>query len=182
MKIKIETDRLIIRPFKKSDYRLVAEACNDYEVAKMTLGIPVPYTEQDAKNFIDYTLESIKLGKTYELAIAFKDKPNEVVGCMALVNVSTKANNAELAYWIARKHWGKGIATEGAKAIIDFAFNTLNMHSIYARYFDINPASGRVMEKCGMTYVGIMREHKFRFDKYYNVVHYELLNSDLQKK
>ena len=62
--------------------------------------------------------------------------------------------------------------------MLEFGFKKLGLHSIIARYFDINPASGRVMEKCGMKYVGTIRDHEFRFDKYYNVGYYEITEDD----
>ena len=67
-------------------------------------------------------------------------------------------------------------------AIFNFGFNKLGLHSSIARYFDKNPARGRVMEKCGMTYVGTIREHEFRFDKYYNVGYYEMLETYKREK
>ena len=66
--------------------------------------------------------------------------------------------------------------------MIKFGFETLGLHSIIARHFDINPASGRVMEKCGMKYVGLMRDHEVRFDQYYNVCYYEITEGDKKEQ
>ena len=174
--MKIETDRLILRPFKKTDYKKVYEICSDYELVKTTLNIPYPYTEQFAKDFIDCCKQSLKEKKIYELAVCFKDNENTVVGCIKLC--PERAKRAEIGYWIDRKFWGQGIATEAAKAIINFGFENLKLNSIYARHFDMNPASGKVMKKCGMKYVGIMRQHESRFDKFYDVIYYDILADD----
>ena len=61
----IETNRLIIRPFKQSDAGKIYEACNDVEITKTTLGIPFPYTLEDAKNFIEYTNDAMSDQKSY---------------------------------------------------------------------------------------------------------------------
>ena len=176
----IETERLIIRPFKDEDYKRVYEVCNDYELAKTTLGIPIPYTEENAKTFIEKTKKRLEDNISYELAVCFKENPNKVVGCVSLVGINPVARKAEMGYWVARELWGKGIATEAARAIIKFGFEKLNLHSIMARYFNENTASGKVMQKCGMKYVGIMRDNEFRLDEFHDVVYYELIETDLK--
>lgn len=52
---------------------------------------------------------------------------------------------------------GKGYGTEAAKAVIEFVFKEKNYHRVYARYLKSNPASGKIMEKCGMTYEGTLK-------------------------
>lgn len=176
----IETDRLIMRLFKDADAEKVYEACNDINIAKTTLAIPFPYTLEDAKSFIKHTSKAIDDQTAYTFAIALKENINEVVGSISL-SVKRPSNKAELGYWVTKKYWNRGIATEAAKAIVEYGFNNLNLNSIYARHMDINPASGKVMQKIGMKHVGIMREHEFKFDKYHDVVYYEILKSDIYK-
>ena len=178
----IETERLIIRRFKIEDAYDVYQCCNDYELVKTTLGIPWPYTKEMAESWITKVAQREEEGSSYEFAICFKENPNKIIGCIALNDVNPNAKRAEMGYWVNRKYWKQGIATEAAQYMIDFGFNKLCLHSIIARYFDINPASGRVMEKCGMKYVGTIRDHEFRFDKYYNVGYYEILNSDKREQ
>ena len=95
------------------------------------------------------------------------------------MGIKRPSNKAELAYWVAKKYWNHGIATEAARAIIEYGFNTLNLNSIFARFLDNNPASGKVMQKIGMKYVGKMREHEYKSGQYYDVFYYEILKSDL---
>ena len=173
-----ETERLIIRRFLVEDSDNVFECCNDFEVVKTTLGLPWPYTKEMARNWIEKQKQREENGLSYEFAICFKENPTKVIGCVSLMDINPNAKRAEMGYWIARKYWKQGIATEAAKAMIKFGFEKIGLHSIIARYFDNNPASGRVMEKCGMTYVGTIREHEFRFGKYYNVGYYEILKAD----
>lgn len=175
----IITNRLIIRPFVVSDAKRVYECCNDYEVVKTTLGIPWPYSEKMAESWISRKEEETKEGSSHEYAICLKENPDNIVGCISLMGTNSAAKKAELGYWLERKLWGQGIATEAARAMIDFGFTTLKLNSIYARFFDINPASGRVMEKCGMTYAGMLRKHEFRFDQYYNIKFFEILKEDI---
>ncbi len=176
----IETNRLIIRNFVDKDSVDVYECCNDFEVVKTTLGMPWPYTLDVAQGWISGHSQNQKEGKSYEFAICLKENPDKVVGCVSLIDINPKAKRAEMGYWVGRLYWKQGIATEAAKAMVEFGFKKLGLHTIIARFFDINPASGRVMEKCGMKYVGTIRDHEFRFDQYYNVKYYEIVESDLE--
>ena len=173
-----ETERLIIRRFNISDADAVYEYCNDFEVVKTTLGMPWPYTKDMAEAWILKHPQREQEGLSYEFAICLKENPDKVIGCVSLMDINQKASRAEMGYWIGRKYWNQGYATEAAKAMIKFGFEEIGLNSIIARYFDINPASGRVMAKCGMTYVGTIREHEFRFDKYFNVGYYEMIRTD----
>lgn len=177
-----ETERLIIRRFTTEDAKDIQECCNDFEVAKTTLGIPWPYTVEMAESWVLKLAQREEEGSSYEFAICFKNNPNKIIGCIALTDVNPKAKRAEMGYWVNRNHWRQGVATEAAKFMINFGFDKLGLHSIIARYFDINPASGRVMQKCGMRYVGTIRDHEFRFDKYYNVGYYEILETDKREQ
>ena len=147
-------------------------------MVKTTLGLPWPYTKEMAENWIVKLQQREQEGSSFEYAICFKENPNKIIGCVSLMDINPRAKHAEMGYWVARKFWKQGVATEAAKAMLNFGFDKLDLHSVVARYFDINPASGRVMEKCGMTYVGTIREHEFRFDKFYNVGYYEMLATD----
>lgn len=160
----------------------VYEACNDFEVVKTTLGLPWPYTKEIAKEWIKKHPQRENDGTSYEFAICLKQTPNKVIGCVSLMDINQKAKRAEMGYWLNKKYWKQGIATEAAKFMLEFAFEQLGLHSVVARCFDINPASDRVMQKCGMTYVGTVRDHEFRFDKFYNVGYYEMLESDKRIK
>lgn len=178
----IETERLIIRRFTPLDAKHVYDCCNDYDVVKTTLKMPWPYTMEIAEGWINKQIQNENDGENYELAICFKNDPKKVIGCIALLNIKSEPKRAELGYWVGKKYWRQGIATEAARAMIEYGFNKLGLHSIIARYFDINPASGRVMQKCGMTYVGTMRENEIRFGKYQNVGYYEILESDIKEQ
>ena len=178
----IKTERLILRPFKHEDYKDVFECCNDYDVVKTTLGMPWPYTEEMAQGWIAKHEGNRKSGLSCEFAICYKQNPEKVIGCVSLVNINPVAKRAELGYWVGKKYWKQGIATEASVALMEYGFNELNLNSIFARFFDINPASGKVMQKCGMNYVGKMRQHEFRFDKFYDVVYYEILKEDFISK
>ena len=80
----------------------------------------------------------------------------ELVGAIGLM-VKPEHANAEMGYWVGVPYWNRGYAAEAARALIAFGFEALELERIHAHYFIRNPASGRVMEKAGMTREGLLR-------------------------
>lgn len=178
--MKIQTQRLIIRPFKALDAQRIYEVCSDYDIAKMTLSLPIPYLLEHAVGFIDYAKKALKQETSYECAVCYKDNPNKVIGCIGITNINKVAKRAELGWWVDKAEWNKGIATEAARAVINFAFKQLNLHTLHARHFECNPASGRVMQKCGMKYVGTLRDFESRLGKFNNVLYYDIIDTEFE--
>ena len=85
-----------------------------------------------------------------------EDQP---IGCVGYLpasasNLKIAEDQAEVGYWIARPYWGKGICTEALQMVIDYCFNEKGFTTLWGDYFPSNPASGRVMEKCGFVDTG----------------------------
>jgi [ribosomal protein S5]-alanine N-acetyltransferase len=78
-------------------------------------------------------------------------------------------------------HWGRGYATEAAREAVRYAFADLDLHRVHAAHFRSNPASGRVMQKVGMSYEGTLREHHKKWGEYEDRVEYGLLARDWHK-
>lgn len=89
--------------------------------------------------------------------------------------------HGEIAYWVGEEYWGNGYATEAAEAIVEFAFVEKGYHKVFARYFDSNGASGRVLEKVGMKKEGILREQVKKDDAYVDLVYLGMLKSEFLK-
>ena len=66
--------------------------------------------------------------------------------------------SAEIGFWLGEQYWGRGIATEAEKAFTEYVFDTFDVCRIFARVFEWNPASARVLEKCGYTLEGLLRK------------------------
>jgi RimJ/RimL family protein N-acetyltransferase len=76
---------------------------------------------------------------------------------------------------VARSHWGRGIATEGAAAVIAYAFDVLGLHRVFATVDTRNAGSMRVLQKLGMREEGILRKHRFYSGEYADEAHYAIL-------
>ncbi|MGD6856003.1 GNAT family N-acetyltransferase [Bacillus infantis] len=170
----IFTDRLLLRLFQLSDAESVVRLCDNYNLYKSTLNLPYPYSPEDATSWIAHHLKNFNSDKSYELAVTDR-QTGELYGAIALSNNQT-FRHGELAYWIGEEYWGKGYATEAAEAVIRFAFEEKKYHKVFARYFQSNPASGRVMEKLGMKEEGILVDHVLKEGRYESLVCYGLIN------
>lgn len=171
----ISTKRLVLRMFQKSDAEVVTKLCDNFNIYKNTLYLPYPYTIKDAFSWIEHHLVNFNANKSYEFAITNKES-GELVGAIGLSN-NQKYANGEIGYWIGEEFWGNGYATEAAKAILKFAFNDKQYHKVFARYFNSNPSSGRVLQKIGMKQEGILIDHVKKENCYEDLVYCGIINS-----
>lgn len=174
--IKIETERLILRRFNLSDAPEVQRLAGDPQIADTTLNIPHPYEDGMAEEWITNHLKQIEEGKLSNMAITLKDS-GQLIGAIGL-HINPKFNHAELGYWVGVPYWNKGYCTEAAKAMLKHGFEDLGLHRIFAHYFTTNPSSGKVMEKIGMKYEGLLRQHACKDDTFFDLKHYGILKSD----
>lgn len=168
------TNRLLLRLFQKSDAGAVTKLCNNYNIYKNTLYLPYPYQLKDALSWIEQHHNNFDANKLYEFAVTDKES-GELYGAIALSN-NQKSNNGEMAYWIGEEYWGNGYATEAGLAIVQFAFEEKKYHKVFARHFNSNPASGRVLQKLGMKKEGILIEHVKKENQYEDLVYYGIVN------
>ena len=110
------------------------------------------------------------------MAITLK-RTGEIVGTIG-IGITKQHSRAELGYWIGHEYWGNGYCTEAAKAIIEYAFNVVKLHKITSRFMEVNPASGRVMEKAGMTREGKLIDEVTKDNVYHSLIVYGKINGE----
>jgi RimJ/RimL family protein N-acetyltransferase len=170
------TERLLLRPFEEADAPAVQRLAGDRAIADTTLNIPHPYEPGMAEQWIATHQPGFESGTLCNFAIALR-QTGELVGAIGLV-VTVRFDRAELGYWIGRPYWNRGYCTEAAWAVLDFGFEALGLNRIHAIHFSRNPASGRVMEKIGMTHEGRSRQHGKRWGVYEDLELYGILRSE----
>lgn len=143
----LETERLVLRAPRLGDAKSIAAIANDRRVAEMTIRMPHPYGVADAETY----LNSINCaGDSIVFAITLpNDKPIGMCGLMGLDDVP------EIGYWLGVPFWGEGFATEALRALIDHSFADLDYEALQAGSRVNNPASRRVLEKCGFQWTGV---------------------------
>ncbi|RAM49289.1 MAG: GNAT family N-acetyltransferase [Hapalosiphonaceae cyanobacterium JJU2] len=172
----VQTQRLILRPFRLADANDVQLLAGAWEIAAMTLNVPHPYEDGMAQEWIQTHPAAFSEGKDANFAIALRDT-NALCGAISL-GINQKHNHAELGYWIGKPFWGNGYCTEAAKEVLRYGFETLGLHRICAYHFAHNPTSGRVMQKIGMTFEGCRRQHTLKWGEYIDVMEYGILKSE----
>jgi len=144
------TPRLLLRPGFPEDAPALAAAIADEGIVRNLANAPWPYRMRDAEAALaaprDPVLPSL-------LIFERTDGPPELAGACGLGRRPSGA--VELGYWIARSHWGRGIATEACTALVGIA-RALGLGAIEGAHFLDNPASGRVLEKLGFIPRGLV--------------------------
>jgi RimJ/RimL family protein N-acetyltransferase len=142
----LETERLVLRAPRFEDAKRVATLVNDRRVAENAARIPYPYSVADAREWIG-AINSQSDSGTYLITIG-----GEVIGACGL---EMRDSAPEIGYWLGVPFWGNGYATEAVRALIDHAFEERGHDALQAGARISNPASRRVLEKCGFQWTGV---------------------------
>jgi ribosomal-protein-alanine N-acetyltransferase len=169
----LTTARLVLRPFRSADASTVQRLAGAREIAATTLTVPHPYPDGAAEEWIATHAGAWAERKGLTLAVTLRED-GALVGAVGLALV-TSDRRAELGYWIGVPWWSRGFATEASRALLDFGFGALGLHRIMARHMAGNEASGRVMQKLGMTREGILRQHTLKWGVFEDLVIYAVL-------
>jgi len=171
-KFSIPTEKCTIRDVRLSDDEQILAAMDCPEVASMHSGGLDDI--HSARDYINVLIEEYDDGKFRTLAIADRQS-DMLLGCVT-IDVHKHFPRAELGYWIAKPYRNKGYMTEVISAVIKYIFSELGLVRIQAYHSVNNPASGRVLEKAGMTCEGILRLYNGRSDeKIYAVINTDTL-------
>ena len=156
---EIRTERLLIKTPEIDDKFELTQLINDKDVIKWLSDTPFPYTLNHAEEFIERSQQEALKQESYNFMI-FQDK--KMIGGIGLSEFNNKS--CQVGYWLGKKYWGNGFATEALKSISDFGFGELNLEKIYAAYKIGNEGSIRVLAKCGFEY----SRKKYEYDSELN--------------
>jgi RimJ/RimL family protein N-acetyltransferase len=174
----LTTPHLVLRPFNLDDAPAVTELAGDYAIADTTLAIPHPYEEWMAVEWISKHQPTFESGEGITLAIT--RRPELIlVGAISLFHIVPEYRLAEMGYWVGKPYWNLGYCTEAAREIIRYGFEELNLNRIQAQHLTRNPASGRVMQKAGMKFEGVLRQCVCRRGVFEDLAMYSILRQEL---
>ena len=147
-----QTDRIMLRPWRESDAKALFKYASDPELGPRAGWPPHKSVEESLM-----VIRTLFCGEGM-WAVVWKET-GEPIGCVGYLpssssNLKIETDQAEVGYWIARPYWGKGICTEALALVIEHCFNAKGFSTLWGTYFPSNPASGRVMEKCGFRDTG----------------------------
>jgi RimJ/RimL family protein N-acetyltransferase len=142
----LATARLVLRAPRRSDVQAIATLVNDRRIAANTARIPHPCAIEDVEQFI--ATVNKREGEAC-FAITLDGAP------IGMCSVDLREDGTEMGYWLGVPYWGRGFATEAVRALIDHAFGDLEHEALISGARVNNPASRRVLEKCGFQWTGV---------------------------
>ena len=148
----LETERLMLRRPTLADVKAIAHLANDRRIAVNTRRLPHPYLQ-------DHAIEFVRAMANEPRETVFLIESNHTP--IGIVGVDWREQEApELGYWLGVDYWGQGLATEAARAVIDFTFEQFDAAHMRSGARVANPASRNVLEKCGFQWCGV-ELHRF---------------------
>ena len=157
---RIETKRLLLRKITPSDAAKIYNGwTSDPLVSRFTTWdrhLSIETTEQ----YVKYKVKRYdEQNYCFDWVISIK-QTGELIGEIEAVDLSLNDRLVIVGYCLGSKYWNKGYASEALKAFINYMFNQVDADKVLACHLSVNPASGRVMRKCGMAIDGVLRGHK----------------------
>lgn len=158
--MKLETKRLIIREWRKSDIKDIIEGMNNISVSKWLAFVPYPYTKKEAEKWVKYCTKKAKKRKgrnIYEFAIELKSE-KKVIGGVSLTHINTFQGTAKGGIWLNAKYQGYGYGSEAFGEKTRFAFEELGLRRLENGFFKGNTASFNMQKKFGYKLEGMKRK------------------------
>ncbi|TKC04732.1 GNAT family N-acetyltransferase [Pedobacter polaris] len=159
-----------LRPFQTTDLMSLVKHANNYNIAKnLSNKFPFPYTQDDGIRFINFAQSSTP-NQIFAIVVN-----GEVAGSIGIhPQLDFYCKNAEMGYWISEEYWGRGIVPEAIKLMVNYGFKTFDITRIFARTFDTNIKSQRVLEKTGFTLEAQLKETFYKNGTVYDEVIYAI--------
>ena len=175
----LATERLSLRSLRPADADAIHRLVNDWEVVRMLSQLPFPYPRDLADRWIASTLEQMERGSGYHLAITGQENGQEMlIGCIGLrLDITPRVGS--LGYWIGRRFWRVGVASEAAARLARWALANLDIDRLEAHVAVDNPASGAVLRHAGFREVGTGEENFLARGGKHPVIRYEATRDDL---
>lgn len=174
----IETERLILRRFRPEDARPMYETWTSDPIVARFMRWTTHRSVSETRAVVGHWVQCYRTGG-YEWAVTLKSD-GTLIGSIGIMDLSRSDLSGEAGYCIARPYWNQGYATEALRAVIGYMFRRVGLNRIEAFHAVGNPASGRVMEKAGMSFEGICRQKYQTADGLADCAHYAILAEDVR--
>ncbi len=151
---QMDSGRILLRRWRESDAEALFKYASDSDVGSRA-GWPAHESVEESREIIRSFFSN---DTTWAVVLKSTGEP---IGCIgyytqATSNIPIAANDCEVGYWIGKPCWNQGICTEALLLMLDYCTHVKRFENIWADHYIGNPASGRVMEKCGFTDTGML--------------------------
>ena len=174
----IKTERLLLRPLLSGDAEALHRLVNDWAVVRNLARLPFPYPRPLADEWIESTRQQIEAQTGYHLAITGQEDGSELVGCIGL-RLDLAPRVGSLGYWVGRRFWGHGVASEAVTRFARWALANLDLDRIEAHVAEDNPASAAVLRRAGFRESGRGEESFLARGGKHPVLDFEAARDDL---
>lgn len=175
--MKLKTERLILRDFTADDWPAVLayQSHPDY----LRYNAWTHRTPEDVQAFVAMFIRHQEQNPRFkfQLAVVLKET-GQLIGNCGIRKPSVDSRVGDIGYEFAPEHWGKGYATEAARAVVDYGFSALRLHRIWASCVADNTGSAHVLEKVGMRLEGRLRDNEYFKDRWWDTLIFGMLESE----
>ena len=179
MVFSLNTGRLVLEDMNERDLAAMHGIARDPRVMKYVL-IWLENDEQIA-GFVQHAIDEAAKPDRHDYVLAIREPATGDFAGFILFEIDPdEPTTAEAGYILRPEYWNAGYATEILRALLAFGFGTLSLHRVYAKCDEENRASAHVMEKCGLTYEGTLREHVWLRDHWRSTRYYGMLADECQ--
>lgn len=175
----IETERLLLRKMALADAEDMFEYASDPEVTNYTTWYPHTSIE-DSRQFLEHITGRYDRHGVAEWGVIHK-RDRKFIGTCGYIYWEPQHARAEIGYALSRSYWGQGLMSEAAREVISFGFRNMTLNRVEARCLPENIGSARVLEKSGMNFEGILRQHMYIKGRYIDLKMYAIVRSDWSK-
>ncbi len=175
----LETPRLLLRKMTMRDAADIYAYSCDPEVARHVLW-EAHRSPADSRAYLRFILRQYREGEPSSYGMVLKET-GRLIGTIGFMSYNAENSTVEVGYSMARAMWNRGLMTEALQAVLRLSFEELRLHRVEAQHETSNPASGRVMLKCGMTHEGTLRGRIYNKGRYSDVELYAMLREDWQR-
>lgn len=169
----LETERLLLRPFRRTDASAVERILSNPLVTATLLDTPQPFGRAEAELWVKLGQALWKQRERFSFGLVLKAQ-KRLIGCVD-IELQSQHNRGDIAYWLEPECWGQGLATEAAGRMLRYGFDRLGLHRVYAQCIRTNVASTRVMEKIGLQYEATLRQHCLKDGQRVDIVVYGMV-------
>ena len=169
--MRLECSKCIVRDWLRSDKSALVKFANNRKIWRnLTHIFPHPYTEKDAEDWFAL-LDKMKTPTHWAIEL----DGLSIGGIGITLREGILAKSAEIGYWLGEPYWGRGITSEALAAVVDYAMLQFGLIRLEAPVFEWNPASMRVLEKCGFVREAILRSGAIKDGKVTDLYLYALV-------
>ena len=175
----LKTERLMLRPLMPSDADAMHRLVNDWEVTRTLAVVPFPYPRELADDWIASTARELAEGTAYSLAITGPEGEEEVLLGVVSLRLDKTKRHCTLGYWVGRRFWGHGVATEAAGRLVSWGLANLDADRVGAAVDIDNAASIAVLRRIGLRHIGDGMAHSVALGRERPVMRFEANRDDI---